>query len=67
VLDQREVKANDTRIRAIEVWARLMGAFTAQKVQLSGGLSLDFNHVNDDELDQTIANLLEPPQPTPAS
>jgi hypothetical protein len=63
VLDTREVEALDIRIRAIEVWARLMGAYTAQKVQLSGGLSLDFNHVSDDELDQTISSLLEPPQP----
>ena len=67
VLDTREVEALDIRIRAIEVWARLMGAYTAQKVQLSGGLSLDFNHVSDDELDQTISNLLEPPQSAPKS
>jgi hypothetical protein len=63
VLDTREVEALDIRIRAIEVWARLMGAYTAQKVQVSGGLSLDLRHVSDDELDETIARLLEPPQP----
>ena len=63
VLDTKEVEALDIRIRAIEVWARLMGAYTAQKVQLSGDLSLDLNHVSDDELDQTIADLARPPQP----
>jgi hypothetical protein len=65
VLDQREVAANDIRIRAIEVWARLMGAYTAQKVQLSGDLTLDLNHVSDDELDRTISALLAEPEPTP--
>jgi hypothetical protein len=63
VFDTKEVEALDIRIRAIEVWARLMGAYTAQKVQLSGGLSLDFNHVSDDELDRTIAGLVGPSQP----
>jgi hypothetical protein len=62
VLDKREIPALDIRIRAIEVWARLMGAYTAQKVQLSGDLSLDLNHVSDDELDRTIA-FLSAPQP----
>jgi hypothetical protein len=65
VLDTREVDALDTRIRAIEVWARLMGAYTAQKVQLSGDLTLDLNHVSDDELDRTISALLAEPEPTP--
>ena len=63
VLDTKEVEALDIRIRAIEVWARLMGAYTAQKVQLSGDLSLDLNHVSDDELDRTIADLARPSQP----
>ena len=63
VLDSKEVAALDIRIRAIEVWARLMGAYTAQKVQLSGNLSLDLNHVSDDELDRTIADLARPSQP----
>jgi hypothetical protein len=64
VMQEKQVEDNGTRIRAIEVWARLMGAYTAQKVQLSGDLSLDLNHVSDDELDRTIAGLLNPPQPT---
>jgi hypothetical protein len=64
VLDTKEVKALDIRIRAIEVWARLMGAYTAQKVQLSGGLSLDFSHVSDDELDRTITDLTRSSQPS---
>jgi hypothetical protein len=65
VMHRETVEANDIRIRAIEVWARLMGAYTAQKVQLSGGLSLDLSHVSDDELDRTIASLIGPSQPAP--
>jgi hypothetical protein len=64
VLDTREVEALDIRMRAIEVWARLMGTYTAQKLQLSGDLSLDFNHVSDDELDRTIADLARSSQPS---
>ncbi|HXJ44097.1 MAG TPA: hypothetical protein VNH18_32725, partial [Bryobacteraceae bacterium] len=67
VLTTKEVKALDIRIRAIEVWARLMGAYTPQKVQLNGSLSLDLSNVSDDELDETITNLLEPPQSAPKS
>lgn len=62
VLDSREVEALGIRIRAIEVWAQLRGAYTPQKVQLSGDLTLDLNRVSDDELDQSIADLL-PPKP----
>jgi len=62
VMEQRDVAALEIRLRAFEVWARLMGAYTAQKVQLSGGLTVDLNHVSDDELDQSIADLL-PPDP----
>lgn len=58
VMETREVDALDVRLRAIEVWARLMGAFTAQKVQVSGDLNLDLNHVSDDELNSAISNLL---------
>lgn len=60
VMETREVDASDIRLRAIDTWARLMGAYTAQKVQLSGGLSLEFNHVSDDELDRAIADLACP-------
>ena len=63
VMQTVNVKANDIRLRAIDTWARLMGAYTAQKVQLSGDLSLDLNHVSDDELDRTIADLARPSQP----
>jgi hypothetical protein len=62
VMETRDVEASDIRLRAVDLWAKLMGAYT-QKVQLSGGLSLDFNHVSDDELDRTIANLVGPSQP----
>ncbi len=64
VMETREVEAQDIRLRAIELWAKLMGAYTAQKVQLSGDLTLDLNHVSDDELDQSIAELLPPKPPT---
>lgn len=67
VIETKEVEANDIRLRAIDTWARLRGAYTAQKVQVSGGLSLDFSHVSDDELDQILAGFLEPPQPAPKS
>ena len=67
VLDTREVPALDTRIHALEIWARLMGAYMSQKVQVSEGRSPEFNNVSDDELDQTISNLLEPPRPAPKS
>jgi hypothetical protein len=67
VLTTKEVAALDIRIRSIEVWARLMGAYTPQKVQLSGGLSLDLSHVSDDELDKAIDSLLEPPRPAAKS
>jgi len=63
VMQEKEVEDNGTRIRAIEVWARLMGAYTAQKVQLSGDVSLNLNHVSDDELDRTITSLLKPSEP----
>jgi len=65
VMETRDVEANDIRLRATDLWARLMGAYTAQKVQVSGGLSLDFSHVSDDELDRILADFLKPPQPAP--
>jgi hypothetical protein len=60
VLTTKEVEASDIRIRAIEVWARLMGAYTAQKLQLSGDLTLDLNHVSNDELDRTSGERAAP-------
>jgi hypothetical protein len=63
VMSREEVPAPELRLRAIDTWARLKGAYTAQKVQLSGDLSLDLNHVSDDELDRTIADLARPSQP----
>ena len=58
VLDTREVDALDIRLRAVDVWGRLMGAFTAQKLQVSGDLNLDLNHASDAELDNAITALL---------
>jgi hypothetical protein len=67
VIETRDVEALDIRLRAVDTWAKLMGAYTAQKVQVSGGLSHDFSHVGDDELAQSIADLLKPPQSPPNS
>jgi len=64
VIETRDVAALEVRLRAIEVWAKLMGAYTAQKVQLSGDLTLDLNHVSDEELDSRISALLTPPEPS---
>jgi hypothetical protein len=66
VMTERQVAALDVRLRAIEVWAKLAGAYTAQKVQLSGDLTLDLNHVSDDELDKSISELLPPDARTKA-
>jgi hypothetical protein len=64
VIQKVDVEANDIRLRAVDLWAKLMGAYTAQKVQVSGGLSLDLSHVSDDELDRTIADLASPSEPS---
>lgn len=64
VMEERDVEALDIRLRAIDTWAKMMGAYTTQKVQFSGHLDLDINHVSDDELDEAIANLLKPPEPS---
>jgi hypothetical protein len=63
VLETREVEANDIRLRATDLWARLMGAYATPKLQLSGDLSLDLNHVSDDDLDRFISQLTRP-EPT---
>jgi len=59
VMETRDVDALDIRLRAIDVWAKLMGAYTAQKMHLSGDLNLDL-HASDEELDEAISNLLGP-------
>lgn len=61
VLDTKEVPALDVRLRAVEVWARLAGAFTAQKVQLNGSIDhhgIDLSTVPDAVL-QRIVGLAE--------
>jgi hypothetical protein len=63
VLDTREVEALDIRLRAVDLWAKLMGAYTPQKVQVSGGLTVDLGNLSDDELDKTISNLINASQP----
>jgi hypothetical protein len=49
------------RIIAVRVFV----AYSTQKVQLSGDLNLDLNHVSDEELDSRISALLTPSQPSP--
>jgi hypothetical protein len=63
VLDSREVEALDIRLRAVDLWARLMGAYTPAKVQVSGGLTVDLGNLSDDELDKTIYDLISSSQP----
>lgn len=62
VMTEREVEALEIRLRAIEVWAKLMGAYTPQKLEVSGDLGLI--HASDAELDEAIKTLtgaVEPP------
>jgi hypothetical protein len=66
VMQREEVEANDIRLRAIDLWAKLKGAYTAQKVQLSGDLNLELNHASDDELDREIDDLLRSNPPAKA-
>jgi hypothetical protein len=57
VLDTREVPALDVQLRAIEVWAKLAGAFTAQKVQLNGTIDhhgIDLSEVPDAVLQRIV-------------
>lgn len=63
VIDSRTVAAYDIRARAIDLWAKLMGAYTPQKLQVNGSLTLEMEHLSDDELDQTIADLAGPAEP----
>jgi hypothetical protein len=66
VTETREVAANDVRLRAIEVWAKLAGAFTAQKVQLNGSIDhhgIDLTSVPDAVL-QRIVGLAEVGSPS---
>jgi ribonuclease D len=63
VMDQRNVAALDIRLRAIDIWAKLKGAYTPQKVQVSGDLNLELMHATDEELDQAIADLTGSPEP----
>jgi hypothetical protein len=58
VMQREEVEALDIRLRAIDVWAKLFGAYSVQKVNLSGNLHLDVSHVTDEELDDAITDLL---------
>jgi hypothetical protein len=63
VLEEREVAALDIRLRAIDLYSKLKGAYTPQKVQVSGDLNLELTHATDQELDEAIANLSEPSKP----
>jgi hypothetical protein len=63
VMEREEVEALDIRLRAIDTWAKLAGAYSAQKVNVGG--SLNVSHVSDAELDESITDLLGGPQSKP--
>lgn len=63
VMEREQVEALDIRLRAIDTWAKLAGAYSAQKVNVGG--SLNVSHVSDAELDESINDLLGGPQPKP--
>jgi hypothetical protein len=63
VMQREEVEALDIRLRAIDTWAKLAGAYSVQKVNVSGNLSVDVSNVSDDELDESIASLLGKSEP----
>jgi hypothetical protein len=58
VMQREEVEALDIRLRAIDVWAKLAGAYSVQKLNVSGRLNVDVTHVSDEELDEAITDLL---------
>lgn len=58
VMQREEVEALDIRLRAIDTWAKLAGAYSAQKVNVGGKLNVDVSHVSDAELDESITDLL---------
>jgi hypothetical protein len=58
VMQREEVEALDIRLRAIDVWAKLAGAYSVQKLNVSGNLNVDVSHVTDEELDEAITDLL---------
>lgn len=58
VMERVDVEALDIRLRAIDVWAKLAGAYSVQKLDVRGNLHLDVTHVSDEELDEAITDLL---------
>jgi hypothetical protein len=58
VMQREEVEALDIRLRAIDVWAKLAGAYSVQKLDVRGNLHLDVSNVTDEELDDAITDLL---------
>ena len=63
VMQEKEVEALDIRLRAIDTWAKLAGAYSVQKVNVSGNLSVGVTNVSDAELEESIASLLGRPEP----
>ncbi len=63
VMQEKEVEALDIRLRAIDTWAKLAGAYSVQKVNVSGNLSVGVTNVGDAELEESIASLLGRPEP----
>ncbi len=58
VMQREEVEALDIRLRAIDVWAKLAGAYSVQKLDVRGNLHLDVSHVSDEELGRRHHRLL---------
>jgi hypothetical protein len=63
VTDERAVPDGDIRIRAIDIWAKLRGAYSTQKLNVTGNLNV--THASDEELEQDIADLLSIAQQKP--
>jgi hypothetical protein len=64
VMEEKTVKANDIRLRTIDIWAKLMGAYT-QKVQISG--SIDHHGIDLSEVpDAVLQRIVELAQNGPA-
>ena len=60
VMEEKIVKDSDIRLRAIDIWAKLKGAYSTQKVEVSGSLDhhVDLSEVPDAVL-QRIVQLAE--------
>lgn len=64
VMEEKIVKASDIRLRAIDIWAKLKGAYSTQKVEVSGSLD---HHVDLSEVpDAVLQRIVQLAQDRPA-